>query len=116
MWVLPISSEAAGVYHRGFLLGPRVNAGGRVGQADLGTRLLSCDDAREANVMAAELDRYNRERQEIEAAVLAEAMAEFEHVSDDVPLALVARAGRSEERRVGKECVSTCRSRLSTSH
>src|SRR3546814_7987459 len=43
--------------------------------------------------MAAERDRYNRERQEIEAAVLAEAMAEFEHVSDDVPLALVARAG-----------------------
>ncbi|MFC3677234.1 single-stranded-DNA-specific exonuclease RecJ [Ferrovibrio xuzhouensis] len=86
-------SEPAGAYHLGFLLGPRVNAGGRVGQADLGTRLLSCDDAREAGVMAAELDRYNRERQEIEAAVLAEAMAEFEHVPDDVPLALVARAG-----------------------
>jgi len=86
-------AEPPGAYHLGFLLGPRVNAGGRVGQADLGTRLLSCDDARQAAAMAAELDRFNRERQEIEAAVLAEAMAELAHVPDDVPLALVARNG-----------------------
>lgn len=86
-------SEPPGAYHLGFLLGPRVNAGGRVGQADLGTRLLSTDDARLAQQMAGELDRYNRERQEIEAGVLMEAMAELEHVPDTAALALVARQG-----------------------
>lgn len=86
-------SEPPGAYHLGFLLGPRVNAGGRVGQADLGTRLLSTDDARLAQQIAAELDRYNRERQEIEAGVLLEAMQELEHVPETAALALVARQG-----------------------
>lgn len=86
-------AEPPGAYHLGFLLGPRVNAGGRVGQADLGTRLLSTDDARLAQQIAGELDRYNRERQEIEAGVLMEAMAELEHVPDSAALALVARQG-----------------------
>lgn len=86
-------AEPPGAYHLGFLLGPRVNAGGRVGQADLGTRLLSTDDARLAGQIAGELDRYNRERQEIEAGVLQEAMAELEHVPDSAALALVARQG-----------------------
>lgn len=86
-------AEPPGAYHLGFLLGPRVNAGGRVGQADLGTRLLSTDDARLAQQMAAELDRYNRERQEIEATVLLEAMQELEHVPETAALALVARQG-----------------------
>jgi single-stranded-DNA-specific exonuclease len=86
-------NEPPGAYHLGFLLGPRVNAGGRVGQADLGTRLLSTDDPRLAQQIAAELDRYNRERQEIEAGVLLEAMQELEHVPDSAALALVARQG-----------------------
>ena len=86
-------AEPPGAYHLGFLLGPRVNAGGRVGQADLGTRLLSTDDARLAQQIAVELDRYNRERQEIEAGVLLEAMQELEHVPDTAALALVARQG-----------------------
>ncbi|HEX6960105.1 MAG TPA: single-stranded-DNA-specific exonuclease RecJ [Ferrovibrio sp.] len=86
-------NEPPGAYHLGFLLGPRVNAGGRVGQADLGTRLLSTDDPRQAAAIAAELDRYNRERQEIEAAVLAEALQELEHLPEDAPLALIARPG-----------------------
>lgn len=86
-------SEPPGAYHLGFLLGPRVNAGGRVGQADLGTRLLSTDDTRLAQQIAAELDRYNRERQEIESGVLLEAMQELEHVPDTAALALVARKG-----------------------
>ncbi|WP_300301709.1 single-stranded-DNA-specific exonuclease RecJ [Ferrovibrio sp.] len=86
-------NEPPGAYHLGFLLGPRVNAGGRVGQADLGTRLLSCDDPREASAIAGELDRYNRERQEIEATVLLEAMQELEHVPETASLALVARQG-----------------------
>lgn len=62
----------------GFQLGPRVNAGGRVGSADLGALLLSSDDPIEAQRLAQELDRLNRERQEIEAAVQAEAIAAIE--------------------------------------
>jgi single-stranded-DNA-specific exonuclease len=63
-------------WHLGFLLGPRINAGGRIGRADLGVRLLLEEDATEAGRIAAELDRLNRERQQIEIATLAEAEAE----------------------------------------
>lgn len=62
-------------YHLGFLLGPRINAGGRVGEADLGARLLSCSDASQAVQIAQQLDLYNKQRQEIEAATLTEADA-----------------------------------------
>ncbi len=57
----------------GFALGPRINAGGRVGRADLGVRLLTTNDPAEARAIAAELDRLNEERRAIEAAVQAEA-------------------------------------------
>ncbi|MFN3890676.1 MAG: single-stranded-DNA-specific exonuclease RecJ [Beijerinckiaceae bacterium] len=60
----------------GFLIGPRINAGGRIGDAGLGARLLLERDDAEADRIAAELDRLNRERQEIEAAAVAEAEAE----------------------------------------
>jgi single-stranded-DNA-specific exonuclease len=63
-------------WHLGFLLGPRINAGGRIGRADLGVRLLLEDDPVEAGRIAAELDRLNRERQAIEQGMLAEAEAE----------------------------------------
>jgi single-stranded-DNA-specific exonuclease len=63
-------------WHLGFLLGPRINAGGRIGRADLGARLLLEADATQAAAMAAELDRLNRERQVIEQQTLAEAEAE----------------------------------------
>jgi single-stranded-DNA-specific exonuclease len=63
-------------WHLGFLLGPRINAGGRIGRADLGVRLLLEQDPTEAGAMAAELDRLNRERQTIEQATLAQAEAE----------------------------------------
>lgn len=63
-------------WHLGFMLGPRINAGGRIGQADLGARLLMLDDPTEAARNAAELDRLNRERQAIEQTTLAEAEAE----------------------------------------
>jgi single-stranded-DNA-specific exonuclease len=65
-------------WHLGFLIGPRINAGGRIGRADLGARLLLEDDPLAAARIAAELDRLNRERQQIEATALAEAMAEAE--------------------------------------
>lgn len=63
-------------WHLGFLLGPRINAGGRIGRADLGAQLLLCVDSTEAAIHAAELDRLNRERQAIELAAVAEAEAE----------------------------------------
>jgi single-stranded-DNA-specific exonuclease len=53
----------------GFALGPRINAGGRVGKSDLGVRLLTCDDQEEARAIAAELDRLNEERRAIEMLV-----------------------------------------------
>ena len=63
-------------WHLGFLLGPRINAGGRIGRADLGVRLLLEEDPSEAARIAVELDRLNRERQQIEQATLAQAEAE----------------------------------------
>jgi single-stranded-DNA-specific exonuclease len=63
-------------WHLGFLLGPRINAGGRIGRADLGVRLLIEDDPIEAARIAAELDRLNRERQAIEMETVAQAEAE----------------------------------------
>lgn len=63
-------------WHLGFLLGPRINAGGRIGRADLGARLLLEDDPSEAARIAAELERLNRERQALEAAMLQQADAE----------------------------------------
>jgi single-stranded-DNA-specific exonuclease len=63
-------------FHLGFLLGPRINAGGRIGRADLGASLLLEQDATEAARIAAELDRLNRERQAMERHMLVEAEAE----------------------------------------
>jgi single-stranded-DNA-specific exonuclease len=63
-------------WHLGFLLGPRINAGGRIGRADLGVRLLLEEDATEAARIAAELDRLNDERRTIEQATLEQAEAE----------------------------------------
>ncbi|WP_297975957.1 single-stranded-DNA-specific exonuclease RecJ [uncultured Amaricoccus sp.] len=63
-------------YGLGFVLGPRVNAGGRVGAADLGARLLASADPHEAAALAERLDRLNGERREIEAAVRAAAEAQ----------------------------------------
>jgi single-stranded-DNA-specific exonuclease len=63
-------------YHLGFVIGPRINAGGRIGDAGLGVRLLTATDDIEARAIASELDRLNRVRQQIEIEALAEAEAE----------------------------------------
>jgi single-stranded-DNA-specific exonuclease len=63
-------------WHLGFLLGPRINAGGRIGRATLGVDLLLQDDPSECARLAGELDRLNRERQAIEVATVAQAEAE----------------------------------------
>lgn len=63
-------------YHLGFIFGPRINAGGRIGDASLGTRLLLTQDDAEAVRIATELEHLNRERQEIEVRMVEEAEAE----------------------------------------
>lgn len=70
-------------FHAGFLLGPRVNAGGRVGESSLGARLLSCDDPAEARQIAQQLDAYNEERRAIEVSVLDQALAQVEEAGPD---------------------------------
>ena len=68
--------EPVNVFHLGFLIGPRINAGGRIGDAALGSRLLATDDPVEAAAIAEVLGRLNQERQGMEQAMLAEARAE----------------------------------------
>jgi single-stranded-DNA-specific exonuclease len=63
-------------WHLGFMLGPRINAGGRIGRADLGAELLLESDPIKAGAIAAELDRLNKDRQVLELATVAEAEAE----------------------------------------
>lgn len=84
---------APATYHLGFLLGPRVNAGGRIGQADLGARLLGTADPHEAAAIAERLDALNTERRDIEAAVRAAAMVQAEERGLDAPLVWAAGEG-----------------------
>ena len=85
--------SAPGSYHLGFLLGPRVNAGGRIGKADLGARLLATDNAQEARAIAERLDALNTERREVEAAVRAAALAQAEERGLEAPLVWAAGEG-----------------------
>lgn len=86
-------SEAPGTFHAGFMFGPRVNAGGRVGEAGLGARLLSTDDPLEAKALALQLHQYNAERKELESHVLEEAMALAEESLKDDLVLLIAGEG-----------------------
>ncbi|MEM7599592.1 MAG: single-stranded-DNA-specific exonuclease RecJ [Pseudomonadota bacterium] len=80
-------------YHLGFVLGPRVNAGGRIGKADLGARLLATTDPHEAAALAERLDHLNAERRDIEAAVRDAALAQAETRGLDAPLTWAAADG-----------------------
>jgi single-stranded-DNA-specific exonuclease len=109
--------EPAGIYHLGFVLGPRINAGGRVGAADLGVRLLTCADAGEAAVLARRLDELNAERRAIEQGVLDQAVAQVDSDSAVAGAVIVAAgadwhpgvigivAGRLKERYNRPACV-----------
>jgi single-stranded-DNA-specific exonuclease len=77
------------VYHLGFLLGPRINAGGRVGQSDLGIRLLMSHNEAEAAALAQTLDQHNKERQAIEAMVLEQALEQAE-TQKNMPVMMLA--------------------------
>ena len=85
--------HAPTAYALGFVLGPRINAGGRIGAADLGARLLASEDAHEAAALAERLDVLNTERREIEAAVRASALAQAEARGLGGPLVWAAGAG-----------------------
>jgi len=85
--------QAPTCYALGFLLGPRVNAGGRIGQADLGARLLATADEMEASRIAARLDQLNTERREITERVREEALAQAEARGLDGPLVWAAAEG-----------------------
>jgi single-stranded-DNA-specific exonuclease len=76
----------------GFALGPRINAGGRVGKSDLGVRLLTSTDAEEARALATELDRLNEERRGIEMLVCEQAEAQAAGQAD-APVITVMSAG-----------------------
>jgi single-stranded-DNA-specific exonuclease len=82
-------------YHVGFLLGPRLNAVGRLGDAQAALKLLVTDDEAEAERIAAQLDAVNRERQDVEAKIVREAMAEIDEFFDPSKHfgLVVARAG-----------------------
>ncbi|MFD1156431.1 single-stranded-DNA-specific exonuclease RecJ [Roseovarius aestuarii] len=85
--------SAPTAYHLGFVLGPRVNAGGRIGKADLGARLLASNDPNEARSLAERLDQLNAERREVEASVRAAAMEQAEGRGLDAPLVWAAGEG-----------------------
>ena len=77
-------------YHLGYVIGPRVNAGGRVGRADLGARCLAATDPDEARALADRLDELNRDRREIEAQVRDAALAQAEERGLEGPLVWAA--------------------------
>jgi single-stranded-DNA-specific exonuclease len=79
-------------YHLGFVFGPRINAGGRVGRSSLGVDLLTARDADKAAEFAAQLDLHNRERQAIEKLILEEAIA-LAALQANAPFLLVAGEG-----------------------
>jgi single-stranded-DNA-specific exonuclease len=87
-------NERVEAYHAGFLLGPRVNAGGRVGRSDLGARLLATDDPVLAGDLARQLDLYNEERRALESEVQEAATRQAEAQAADNPhLLFLAGAG-----------------------
>lgn len=86
------AKDVADAYTAGFLLGPRVNAGGRVGQSDLGARLLATEDESEAAGLALRLDEFNTERRRLEDETLASAEIALAG-KNDAPLVLVAGEG-----------------------
>jgi len=109
--------EPPGAWHAGFVLGPRVNAGGRVGDAGLGARLLATNDPVEAAAIALRLDELNQERRAIEQVALEQAMRQVEESSDGALAFVVGQgwhpgvigivAGRLRERYDRPACVVT---------
>ena len=83
-------SEAPSAYHLGYVLGPRINACGRVGESAMGNRLLCCKDSVTADVLAGKLNEFNEQRKEIESYVLLQAMEMLEGQPQEYPIAFAA--------------------------
>lgn len=83
-------NEAPGAFHLGFVLGPRINACGRVGEAVLGNRLLCIKDDFQASILADKLNEFNAQRKEIEGYVLEKAIEMLEGTPQEYPIAFVA--------------------------
>ncbi len=108
----------------GFALGPRINAGGRISEADLGLRLLLSEDRIEALALAERLDGVNRQRQEVEASMLERALADAQAQAEAGQAALVVAgsewhpgvvgivAGRIKERFNRPSCVAGIAERI----
>lgn len=82
-------SEPPATYHLGFMLGPRINACGRVGDASLGSKLLCSEDDNEAQILAEKFNQFNIERKEIENYVLLQAIEQVEGKEQEYPMAFV---------------------------
>jgi single-stranded-DNA-specific exonuclease len=76
-------------YHLGYVIGPRINAGGRVGESSLGAKLLSTDDPIEALEIVSKLETYNSERKAIESGVFDQALEQAKQLSPDDALIMV---------------------------
>lgn len=87
MAVAGAKTSQAGVFEAGFILGPRINAGGRIGRSDLGARLLSTDDPAEAADLAGQLDALNAQRKDVEREITAAATSAVERDSNFDPAA-----------------------------
>lgn len=83
-------NEAPTAFHLGYVLGPRINACGRVGDSELGNKLLCMKDETQAQILAEKLDEFNRQRKEIENYVLLNAIEMLEGTPQNYPIAFVA--------------------------
>lgn len=83
-------SEAPSAFHLGYVLGPRINACGRVGEASLGNKLLCSRDDFQAGQLADKLNEFNAQRKEIEAYVLLSAIEMLEGTPQEYPIAFAA--------------------------
>lgn len=81
--------QAPTAFHLGFVLGPRINACGRVGDADMGNRLLCCQDMAQAESLADKLNEFNALRKDIESEVLLAAIEQVEGQPQEYPIAFV---------------------------
>ncbi len=88
--LLNLNNDLLTSYHLGYVIGPRINAGGRVGESSLGARLLSTDDHKEALEIANKLEIYNAERKAIEFSVYEQALEQAKQLSPDDALIMVA--------------------------
>lgn len=83
-------SEAPSTFHLGYVLGPRINACGRVGESAMGNKLLCIQDDFQAQILADKLNEFNEQRKEIESYVLLNAIEMLEGNPQDYPIAFVA--------------------------